>query len=133
MSVRSEYRRRFDSNAAALQDAQAELEEKRKADIQRIANRAEQQEQVQRRANGEPPWQGELDDMERQRYAASVSAPVSRSADSYSYSPPRVKPSDIRLSAEQADMARRCGVSYETYAMHLLEMEERKRRGDMQL
>ena len=35
MGIRSEYRRRYDSNAAAMQDAQQEVEEKRRADIQR--------------------------------------------------------------------------------------------------
>jgi hypothetical protein len=137
LPVRSEYRRRFDSTAAALQDAQAELEEKRRADIQRHAQAAnqqrEQQEQEQRRANGEPPWQQELDDHERVRYAASVSAPVSRSADSYSYAQPSIRPSDVRLSPEQAALARSLGIPYETYAANLIEMEARKKRGDLQL
>jgi hypothetical protein len=50
-----------------------------------------------------------------------------------SYSPPRLKPSDVTLTAEQAALARSLGIPYETYAANLLEMEERKRRGDMQL
>jgi hypothetical protein len=119
MGVRSEYRRRFDSTAAALQDAQAELEEKRRADIRRHAQAAnrqqEQQEREQRRANGEPPWQGELEENEALRYAASVSAPVSRSADSYSYSPPRLKPSDIKLSVEQAALKPGKAANHQTY------------------
>ena len=98
------------------------------------ANRQqEQQELQQRRANGEPPWQGELEENEALRYAGSVSAPVSRSGDSYSYTPPRPKPSEVRLTQAQAEIARQCAIDYQTYAMHLLEMEERKRRGDMQL
>ena len=84
MGIRSEYRRRYDSNAAALQDAQAELEENRRADIQRIANQAEQQREQRQRVNGEPPWQAELDDYEAVRQAGMVSAPPSRTADSYS-------------------------------------------------
>jgi hypothetical protein len=132
MGVRSEYRRRYDSNAQAIQDAQAEIEDKRRADLQRHAQAVDQQQQAQRQAN-EPPWQGEPDDYEALRQAGMVSAPVSRSADSYSYSPPRPKPSDIRLTPEQADMARRCGIPYEVYAANLLELETKKKNGDIQL
>jgi hypothetical protein len=125
VTVRSEYRRKWDRNAAQAQDVWE----------QELAPTQSAPQPLQQPRQPEPvvvPWADEIAENERQRYAATVSAPPSRSVDSYSYSPPRMKPSDIKLSAEQADMARRCGIDYQTYAENLLAMEERKRRGDMQ-
>jgi hypothetical protein len=136
MGVRSEYRRKWDRDAAQAQDAwQEELAPTQPAP-QPLPQPRQPVMPHYTNGNGQHPatlpWADELAENERQRYAAMVSAPVSRSVDSYSYSPPRIKPSDVRLTAEQAALARSLNVPYETYAMHLLEMEERKKRGDMQ-
>ena len=115
-----------------MQSAQSELEAERKADGQRIANQAEQQREQQQRANGLPPWQAELDDYEAVRQASMVSAPVSRSADSYSYTGPSVRPESVKLSAEPHDLCRKIGCDPVDYARQMLRMNEMIKRGDLQ-
>jgi hypothetical protein len=69
--------------------------------------------------------------------AALVSAPVSRSADSFAHSPPQLRPETMRLTPLQAEMCRKASsmfnLSPQEYAEQLLKMEARKKAGDLQL
>jgi hypothetical protein len=145
MGVRSEYRRRFDSNAQATQAALAELDQE-----QHLAQEPAQEPAPEPRrpelgvvrhnasANGQhspatppPPWHDELMDGRELHYSASVQAPPSREPNALSdYSAPR--PESVRLSVEQMALCKEIGCNPVDYAMHMLKMNEMIKRGDLQ-
>src|SRR5690348_8456509 len=65
------------------------------------------------------------------RMASMVSAPVSRSADAYAYSPQPRRPDQVHLSRDQAELCRKLNLTPDEYAVQLLRMEERKKSGDL--
>jgi hypothetical protein len=139
VAVRSEYRRKYDSHAAAYQDALAELEESPQAPEESPGPQAPrpQPAPVDHNGNGHnghmmPPWQTEIEDARTRQYAASVSAPPSRNLDSMSYAAPRQDPSRVRLTAEQMQLCKENKIDPIVYARNLLIMEDMKKRGDLQ-
>jgi hypothetical protein len=57
---------------------------------------------------------------------ALVSAPVSRNADSYNYSPPTLTADKIRLSAEEISFAKNLGLSPQEFAQQKLRLHKEK-------
>jgi hypothetical protein len=60
------------------------------------------------------------------RLASIVSAPVSREASSFSYTPSRPTLGKIRLTKEEVDIAQMSGLSLEEYARGKLRLEQEK-------
>jgi hypothetical protein len=104
VAVRSEYRRKYDNQAAITQDILDEIDHEweRQLSAQSRPQPSPQPRQPEPRVvshnahgNGQqreamsPPWESELDDHRATRYAASVSAPPSRDYSSISYAPPK--------------------------------------------
>jgi hypothetical protein len=141
MGLRSEYRRKHDGQTHFTDDVQAEIDRERQ---RQLAPEPTQEPLPEPRpteiglmahnGNGHvvPPWADELESGRALHYSASVQAPPSRDDYTIAYAPPRQDPKRVRLSAEQLDICKRSGIVPITYARNMLQMEEMKRRGDLQ-
>jgi hypothetical protein len=139
-SVRSEYRRRYDRQAALTQDVQDEIDQERDRQLAPEPRNKPLPEPrpteigvMPHNANGQgqhtaaaPPWQDELLAGRELHRAANVQAPPSREHNSYSYSPQQ-DVRNIRLTAEQAELARKCNVTYEEMAAQVMRLQFEKR------